>query len=234
MRGFRLSVGRFQLSVALCACVQTFIVALVPASAAPVRGSVQLPSELRSGRKLRGYWRLENGIVAIAPPANRNETVVVLSGVKGQPVPARTVTVDLNGFQAVPWTVVVGEGSVVEFKNSDRVPHDLSLPQLPSLMSLERLAPGALRRQRFLTAGGYAVRDSEHPHLVISVLVVTSPFYDTVDERGGFRIADVPDGKATLKVWSGGTWVHEQEIEVGPKSDGLQVKVNTTAKPAAE
>ena len=54
-----------------------------PVWAAPVRGTVQLPSELKTGRKLRGYWRLENGIVAIAPPANRSETVVVLSGVKG-------------------------------------------------------------------------------------------------------------------------------------------------------
>ena len=115
---------------------------------------------------------------------------------------------------------MVGEGSVVEFKNSDRVPHDLSLPDLPSLMPLERLAPGALRRQKFLTAGGYAVRDSEHPHLVISVLVVAAPYFATVDDKGGFRIADAPDGKATLKVWSGGAWVHQQEIEVGPKSDG--------------
>jgi hypothetical protein len=196
------------------------------ADAAPVRGTVQLPSELKTGRRLRGYWRLENGLVPIAPAANRSETVVVLSGVKGQAPPAaRTVTVDINGFQAVPWTVVVGEGSVVEFKNSDRVPHDLSLPDLPSLMPIERLSPGALRRQRFLTAGGYAVRDAEHPHLVISVLVVGSPYYDLVDERGGFRIAEAPEGKATLKVWSAGRWVHEQEIEVGVKSDGLQVKV---------
>jgi hypothetical protein len=206
------------------------------AFASPVRGTVHLPAELKSGRKFRGYWRLENGSVAVAPPANKNETVVVLSGVKGagQPLPARTVTVDLNGFQAVPWTVVVGEGSVVEFKNSDRVPHDLSLPDLPSLMALERLAPGALRRQRFPISGGYAVRDSEHPHLVISVVVVGAPYFDSTDDRGGFKIADVPDGKATLKVWSGGAWVHEQEIEVGPKSDGLQVRVSAPTKAASE
>ncbi len=239
MRALRVSVALgAKLAAALAAIlsVMSAVFLAAPAWAAPVRGTVQLPAELKTGRKLRGYWRLENGIVAVAPPANKSETVVVLSGVKGgQPLPARTVTVDLNGFQAVPWTVVVGEGSVVEFKNSDRVPHDLSLPDLPSLMPLERLSPGALRRQRFLTTGGYAVRDSEHPHLVISVLVVASAYHDSVDERGGFKIADVPEGKATLKVWSGGAWVHEQEIEVGPRSDALQVKVSSTpAKAAAE
>src|SRR4029453_2277268 len=112
--------------------------------------------------------------------------------------------------------------------------HDLSLPDLPSLMPLERLSPGALRRQRFLTTGGDSVPDSEHPPLVISVLVSAAAYYDSVDERGGFKIADVPDGKATLKVWSGGAWVPEEEIEGGPKSDGLQIKVSPNAKPAAE
>ena len=59
--------------------------------------------------------------------------------------------------------MVVGEGSVVELKNSDRVPHDLSIPEMATLMPLERLAPGALRRQKLLAAGGYAIRDAEYP-----------------------------------------------------------------------
>jgi hypothetical protein len=195
------------------------------ALAAPVRGTVSLPAELKTARRYRGYWRMENGIVP-ATPASRGETVVVLA-LKGDgqaPAP-RTVTVDISGLAANPPVVVVGEGSVVELKNSDRVPHDLSIPNLPSLMALERLAPGALRRQKFLAAGGYAIRDSEYPHLVISVLVVGSPHFAVVDDKGAFKLPDAADGKATLKVWSHGDWVHEQEIEVGPRSDDLRIKV---------
>jgi hypothetical protein len=193
--------------------------------AAPVRGVVSLPQELKSGRRLRGYWRIENGIVPLAPAANHGDTVVVLTGVKGTAPPARTVTVEISGFAAQPTTVVVGEGSVVELKNSDRVAHDFSIPDVPALMPLERLAAGGLRRQKFLTGGGYTIRDAEYPHLVISVIVVGSPYFAAVDDKGAFKLPDAPEGKATLKVWSQGRWVHQQEIEVGPKSSDLVVKV---------
>jgi hypothetical protein len=200
-----------------------------PADAAPVRGTVTLPQDLKSARRFRGYWRVENGVVPIAPAPARADTVVVLSGVKAAAPPARTVTVDIAGLAPVPSTVVVGEGSVVELKNSDRVPHDLSIPTMANVMPLERLAPGALRRQKLLAAGGYAIRDAEFPHLVVSVIVVNSPFFATVDDKGAFKLPDAPEGKATLKVWSHGKWVHEQEIDVG-KSDDLRIKV---AEPSA-
>lgn len=203
-----------------------------PASAAPVKGTIVLPAELKSGRRHLGYWRVDNGNVPVQPPPHRGETVVVLEA-KGQPPPARTVTVDISGLQAVPPTVVVAEGSVVEFRNSDKVPHDLHTPGQESLMALERLKPGALRRQKFLVAGGYVVRDLEYPHLAISVVVVNTPHHAVADEKGGFRIADAPDGKATLKVWSHGRWVHEEEIEVGKNGD-LQIKVSGAPAAAKE
>jgi hypothetical protein len=207
---------------------------LQPVLAAPVRGTVSLPAELKTARRYRGYWRIENGIVPITPTA-RGDTVVVLLTKGDGPAPApRTVTVDISGLAATPPVVVVGEGSVVELKNSDRVPHDLSIPNLPSLMPLERLAPGALRRQKFLAAGGYAIRDGEYPQLIISVLVVGSSHVAFVDDKGAFKLPDAADGKATLKVWSQGDWVHEQEIEVGPRSDDLRIKVPERDKsPAA-
>ncbi len=204
------------------------------AFAAPVRGAVSLPQELKTGRRLRGYWRIENGIVPLGPPANRGDTVVVLTGLKGAAPPARTVTVDITGFAAQPTTLVVGEGSVVEIKNSDRVPHDFSLPDVPALMPLERLAPGGLRRQKFLAPGGYTIRDAEYPHIVISVIVVGSPWFAITDDKGAFKLPDAPDGRATLKIWSHGRWVHQQEIEIGPKSADLAIKVPELGKVAAD
>lgn len=205
------------------------------AMAAPVKGTVSLPDDLKSGRRFEGYWRVENGIVPIAPAPNRGDTVVVLTGIKGQAPAAKTVTVDINGLQGVPSTVVIGENSVVEFKNSDKVPHDLSIPDQPSLMPLQRLAPGGVRRQRFLVAGGYTVRCAEYPHMLISVVVVGSPHFAQTDDKGGFKF-DAPDGKATLKVWSHGRWVDERAIEVGPGSADLDIKVTqeSDGKSAAE
>jgi len=203
------------------------------AVAAPVRGKVTLPKAEASGRRFRGYWRIENGIVPTASASRAGDTVVVLTDVKGPVQPARTVTVDIQGLRAAPSTVVVGPGSVVEFKNSDGMAHDLSIPEKPDLMPVQRLAPGALRRQRFANPGGFAVKDAEYPHIVVSVLVVASAHFAQVDEKGTFRIPDAPAGKATLKVWSHGRFVHEQPIDVGASED-LSITVTEAAPIAAE
>ena len=79
--------------------------------------------------------------------------------------------------------------------------------------------PGATRRVKFDAPGGYAVHDAEYPHILISVIIVDSPFFATVDEKGGFSIPGVPDGKAHLRVWARGKWAAEQEVDSGAKEE---------------
>jgi plastocyanin len=157
-------------------------------------------------------------------------------GPQFQAIPPKNVSVEISGLQANPAAVVVSEGTVVEFKNSDRVAHDLSIPDHSEVMAPERLSSGSIRKQRFGTAGEYLVRCTEYPHIVISVIVTSSPLFAVVEDKGGFKIPDVPEGHATLKVWSNGAWVHEQEIDVSAKGLDLTVKVQgaSSAKETAE
>jgi plastocyanin len=192
------------------------------AEAAPVKGTVTLPAPLRIGRRYPGHWRVENGSVAVQP--SKGEAIVVANGPKGSAPAAKTYTVDIAGFQATPATLVIGVGSVVEFKNSDRVAHELATPAQSSLMGPERLAPGSLRRQKFLVPGGYEVRCNLYPHLAINIVVVDSPYFAVTDDKGAFKL-DVPDGKATLKVWAQGRWVHEETVDVKPSMPDVQLKV---------
>lgn len=217
---------------ALCAAA---FAAPLAAWAAPVRGTVTLPAEMKSGRRHQGYWRVENGNVPVQPTPSRGDTLVVIDGLKGQAPAARTVTVELAGLQANPSAVVLGPGSVVEIRNNDKVPHDLGIVDQPNIMAVERLAPGGLRRQRFGDVGGYAIRCAEYPHIVISVLVVDSPHYAPVDDKGAFKIANVADGKGTLKLWARGKWIHDEPIEVAGKPLDVAVKVSEGgAKDVAE
>jgi hypothetical protein len=73
------------------------------------------------------------------------------------------------------------------------------------------------------------VRCTEYPHIEVSVIVTSSPFFAAVDEKGGFRLLDVPEGPATLKIWSNGRWVDEQAVEVTSKGVELTIKVPGTA-----
>ena len=132
---------------------------------------------------------------------------------------------------------MAGPGSVIEIKNSGKVRHELSTPDTPKLMQLETLAPGGVRRQRF-----DAPRRLRHPRQRVPA------HHDLGDHRrlavlrggrreGRFSINNVPDGTATLKVWTRGKWVAEQEIDGGGK-DELTIKVASTHekenKPATE
>lgn len=216
------------------------LLSAIPAvQAGTVKGTVKLPEAARSTRAFHGYWRVENGVVPVQTSGGvKAETVVVLDNVKGaKALPARTVTIELQALDARPRLVVAGPGSVIEIKNSGKMRHDLSTPDSPKLMQLETLAPGGVRRQRFDAPGGYVIRDSEYPHIMISVIIVDSPYYAAVDEKGSFEIKNVPDGTAMLKVWTRGKWVAQQEIDGGSKDD-VTVKVASTHekenKPATE
>jgi hypothetical protein len=213
------------------------LVALAPTLAAAVgvvRGTVVLPEELKAGRRFLGHWRVENTTVPVQAAPSRGDTVVVLLGPKPQVLAPKNTPVEIVGMQANPSTVVVGEGAVVEFRNSDKVAHDLSVPGHPEIMPPERLSPGTVRKQRFGISGEYLVRCTEYPHVVISVIVTSSPFFAAVDEKGSFKLPDVPEGPATLKVWSNGRWVHEQSVEVTPKGLDVTIKVSGAANPTEQ
>lgn len=193
------------------------------AQAGPVRGTVSLPPDVKVPRRFVGHWRVDTASVPgqSSIPAG---TLVVIQGAKGQASTAKTVSVEIAGLQANPPALVVSEGTIVEIRNSDKVTHELAIPGQPEVMPTELLRSGMVRKQRFGTVGEYVIRCSQYPHVTISVLVTPSPYFDTVDEKGGFKI-DVPAGKAKLKVWSGGRWVHEQDIDVPEKGLDLTVKV---------
>lgn len=200
-----------------------------PAHAESVRGRVTLSESLESPRRFAGYWRVENGSVPISSPTNPDPPVVVMTDVKGSPPEAKTFTVDIAGFAVNKPTLLVGVNSVVEIRNGDKTPHDLSIPGQEALMPLERLAPGTLRRQKFGVAGAYEIRSAQHPHLSINVIVLDNPFATTCDAKGNFKLPEMPQGKATLKVWAHGQVVHEQTVDVQSSMKALQIDVASSS-----
>src|SRR5882757_1559086 len=201
-----------RLSYALAALALGTVLAATaaPALAAgfTVKGTVKLPEGARSTRLYSGYWRLENGNVPVQTIGGaKAETLVVLEDVKGaKPPPARTVTVEIGGLDARPRLVIMGPGSVLEIKNTGKMTHELSTPANSQLMPSESLPPGGARHVKFETVGGYVVRDAEYPHIMISVIVVATSYYSTLDEHGAFSVTGVPDSKVKLRVWTRGAW----------------------------
>ena len=215
----------FLLGIGALACALSWPAATEAGATATVKGTIRLPATLKSGRRFLGHWRVENTNVAVQHGGMKGQTLVLLTGPQFQSVPPKSVSVEIAGLQATPPAVVISEGSVVEFKNSDKVSHDLSIPDHSEIMPPERLAADTVRKQRFGTAGAYVVRCTEYPHIAISVIVTSSPMFAIAEEKGAFKINDVPEGHATLKVWSNGRWVHEQEVDITSRGLDLSIKV---------
>jgi plastocyanin len=225
MRRSFLHRQRFLLGIGALACILSWTGTATAAATATVKGTITLPPDLKTGRRFLGHWRVENTNVAVQHGGMKGQTLVVLVGSQFQSLPPKNVSVEISGLQAIPPAVVISEGSVVEFKNSDKVAHDLSIPDHSEIMPPERLSSGTVRKQRFATAGAYLVRCTEFPHIVISVIVTGSPMFAIAEDKGAFKLNDVPEGHATLKVWSNGRWVHEQEIDITSRGLDLAVKV---------
>ena len=51
------------------------------------------------------------------------------------------------------------------------------------------------------------------------MLVLKSNLYARPDERGAFKIDNVPEGKYTLRVFFRGSFVHEQTIDVPTRKE---------------
>lgn len=228
MRKRSLSHGLF-LCLSATPAVLSVSLWAAPAHAESVKGRVTLSETLENGRRFPGYWRVENGAVPIAALPNPDPPVVVMSDVKGPTPEAKTFSVDIAGFTVNKPTLIVGLSSVVEIRNGDKVPHDLSIPGQEALMPLERLAPGTLRRQKFPVAGAYEIRSAQFPHLSIAVIVIDNPFAAACDAKGNFKLPDMPEGKATLKVWAHGQVVHEQTVDVQNSMKALQIDVASSS-----
>lgn len=206
------------------------------ASATAVRGTVLLPPEPRVIEH-DAHWRVENGVLPIGPrvPDPRLNVIVALDGGPNEKAQAtaQSATVDLHGLRLDPRVAVVPVGGTIVFKNDDRVPHTLYVEHGSSLMPPTPTPSGQSRTQKFYAAGEYKIRDDEFPHIDGTVVVLQTPYFARLDEKGTFKL-DVPEGKYTLRVFWRNKWVVSQPLDVGSHATEVTVQVPakaTGAKP---
>ncbi len=202
------------------------------AHAATVRGTVTVPPEARPADAPSGHWRVENGVLPVAPRASETrEVVLVFDGAHIKEAEPPSPTVELHGLRLDPALIVVPPGATVQFKNSDRVPHTLIAENAPATMAAQPTPAGQTRAQKFGAPGEYKIRDEEWPH-VAGTVIVTSSITIQPDDRGNFKV-EVPEGKYTLRVFYRGQWVTTQPFEVNPHNNELAVQLPPVKRPAA-
>ncbi|HZN61355.1 MAG TPA: hypothetical protein VFC90_03015 [Planctomycetota bacterium] len=126
-----------------------------------------------------------------------------------------------------PVLLVVPPGPVV-FKNSDAMPHNVTIRGLLNREVAEAFLGGQAISKTFPFDEKLAVRCTFHPWMQAGLVVTRRAAHAVTDSAGHFRIEGVESGRRTIKVWH--LLGEEVTVEVDVPADGV-VKVQIAWKP---
>jgi plastocyanin len=132
--------------------------------------------------------------------------VVYLEASRPAPPPAAParVVMDQKNLAFLPRVLPVARGTVVEFTNSDDVQHNVFSPSaIAGKFNLGTYGPGAARTVTLDQPGDVLVLCNIHMEMEAHILVLDGPYFATTGDDGRYRIADVPAGAYTVKLWQG-------------------------------
>lgn len=177
------------------------------------------------------------GVVEVRRPdgaarPNRPNVAVFLEGVPRAARDVRTSsTVSQKDRRFSPRVLPVVRGDIVHFPNDDTVFHNVFSRSEARPFDLGTYASGARRSVAFPQPGLVKVYCNIHPDMVLSVLVLASPFFDVTDDAGHFAITGVPDGTFTLRAWhEGGGDTRQQVMVQGGVVQRLSLSVKETRR----
>ena len=127
-----------------------------------------------------------------------------------------------EGAQFSPHVLPIVAGTTVEWPNNDRIYHNVFSFSDAKQFDLGLYKSGDSKSVTFDKPGRVDVFCSIHTTMSCIVLVLENPFFARADEKGAYKIPDVPAGKYKLKAWHERLPMQEKEITV-PESGEIKV-----------
>jgi plastocyanin len=168
---------------------------------------------------------LEGSVSLDGQPAAGAVVYLEGPGVTAAAASAARVVMDQKNLAFVPHVLPVLRGTVIEFTNSDDVQHNVFSPSAVSgKFNLGTYGPGATRTLTLNEPGEVLVLCNIHMEMEAHILVLNEPYFSTVTANGSYRIADVPAGTYTVKIWHGHWLAQGQTVEL-PASGNRTVNI---------
>jgi plastocyanin len=114
------------------------------------------------------------------------------------------VTVDQRQLTFLPKVLVVRVGTVVDFPNNDKVFHNVFSFRDGKRFNLGMYPIGTSKRIVFDQPGLARLFCNIHPNMAAYIMAVDTPYFAVSNDRGGFRILEVPAGTYTYHAWRPG------------------------------
>jgi plastocyanin len=123
-------------------------------------------------------------------------------GGKTFPAPKDHATMDQKNMVFVPRILPVLVGTTVDFLNSDAVLHNVFTTEpCADKFNLGTWPQGQRKSYTFTKECAAVLLCKVHPEMEAYVVAVPTPYFAVAKADGSYRIADVPDGSYTVKVW---------------------------------
>lgn len=193
--------------------------------AAPAMKTVAMAKEAPCAEAHKSNPQHEETVVANPNKTLRYVVVYLKSGVEGSKAPSSApVTLDQKTCWYRPHVLAVMAGQPLNVINSDpSVLHNIHfMPKLNTPLNFGQPgpAPGApppTRQVVFSKPEMIPVRCDVHAWMRAVVAVLPNPYFAVTDEKGAFKIENVPPGTYTLEAWHEKYGTKTAQVKVGPK-----------------
>lgn len=138
------------------------------------------------------------------PDGQGRPWVVYLEGAAGgtDAAPPESKEMLQKDMSFSPQALVVRAGANVEFRNVDKIFHNVFSPTAGSEFDLGLYRGGMSKVHQMSEPGEVDVYCNIHPGMHARILVVPNRFHAQVTADGGYEIAGVPPGRYTVVAWS--------------------------------
>jgi plastocyanin len=180
------------------------VLAMAPARAADVMGSVELMHSQDSGAKKRNFA----GVVVALVPLTATHFAA----------PAHHYRMLQKDKSFKPHVLAVQVNGIVDFPNADPIFHNAFSSYSGQVFDVGLYPPGTSKPVRFDRPGVVRVFCNIHQFMSAVIVVVNSPYFGTTDQRGNFNVA-APPGDYQLQVF------HERASDATLRALSRQVHV---------
>ena len=158
----------------------------------------------------------------VGPNKGIQWAVVSVAGAKGPaPKPAKKPTLDQKGCHFEPHVLLIPAGAEVDILNPDGVLHNIHTFSTAN-PSINKAQPKfkKVMTEKFEKPEIIKVQCDAHSWMAGWIVVTEHPYYGVTNDKGAFKIENVPPGKHTIEVWHEtlGKMTKEVEVKAGAET----------------
>lgn len=151
----------------------------------------------------------------------RNAIVTLVPAAAPAPMPAGPAVMDQYAKQFVPNVLYVRVGQPVEFRNSEDMPHNVTVMRRGTGAEVFNVGtePQQKHTYTFDRVGQYDVTCDIHPGMQATLIATDSPLATIADDGGRFSMPNVTMGNYKLVVTFEGRTVEQAVAVSGPRTE---------------